>query len=439
MYRMPGMYDKMFYYQFSENESGSIVMNIELKSPVDKDALDRALSKALKRNGAFRLSAFIDEAGNLLFDDNMRKAEIYELDSRCVLWGTDEVNGYLFRVMAGGCRIVIEVFHGITDGRGMLEFSKTLLYFYFTTLGHEINPEGKVLTDKTPVHYTEMADTMRLYAEPGHKPYFNVDTQKKIFSIPEQRFPLDSAAHTRLIQFHFNTGDFMAVSRRARSTFTAVLSVIIGNAMNKLYSGRRDLIMMDSAIDVRPFYDNHTLSNFVELFKIPFPDSMFELDPDSQARLAHDYVMRIQINRENFDYKIYETWKLRNRIYRGPLTDRTALRGFREGFWNAHDHISTFFTTNVGPCHMPSEMESLVEYADMYVSAMVYHPLFSVLSHRGRSVVTLIQRFESDALAKAVSKELKENGIENRMVERGYFEDNKLFFDKLPRTYASLR
>ncbi len=431
MVRIPNLFDQLFYYYFSEEESGSIHLNMYLTERVKPDILKKALNKALKRNGSFRSSPRIREDGFLVLIDNPMEADVYLYDDEPVQLGTKEVNGYLFRVMYENNRITVAAFHSICDGKGMMEFGRTLLYYYLTLCGHTIRTGKETLTEAVPVDPTEMADTMELLAKPNATPIFERQLNP-VFTLPGEVYPLNSGMGTRRFQYIIETDAFRDFAHGVQSTFLPVLSSLIAETIREMYNTRDKVITMNSAVNMRQFYGNRSLSNFTELFWIPMIDSLFETDLATRAFLIGKLLMPLQLNQANYDWKIAEAKRDRTELFNFPVTDRQQLRNLRYSLWNNEEFRATFFTTNVGRTEMCQDMASYVTGADMYVYNLSRHPYFAILTHENRTVITLLQRIKNDALAKRFLQKLKKLKIPVKFVDCGRYQNDRLTYSKIP-------
>ena len=133
-----GYSNQSFYYGFSGEQSTIIRFDYTLDTPVNAAALEKAQKKTIQRfpNFAQRL---VVENHNIFYGVNEKELQLYPLDNEKQYYlGTEETNGYLFRVMYGEKKIVIMCHHGLADGKGVYEFSKEIVYNYLKEAGRII-------------------------------------------------------------------------------------------------------------------------------------------------------------------------------------------------------------------------------------------------------------------------------------------------------------
>ena len=74
-----------------------------------------------------------------------------------------ENNGFMLRVLYFNHRIGVEIFHGLSDGLGALEFLKTLVYQYLLLSGKDVKDEGLILLPETIPDPLEAEDSYQKY------------------------------------------------------------------------------------------------------------------------------------------------------------------------------------------------------------------------------------------------------------------------------------
>ena len=130
------------------NKSSTFRFVAEMSAPIRDDVLLQALNKTLALFPAAACRPFITaDKKRVGMKPNPVPPVIYHEDSPAAL-GTDETNGYLFRVISKDRTIIFSVFHALFDARGTHQFVLHLLWFYLTCAGCEIDPEGMLLSEE---------------------------------------------------------------------------------------------------------------------------------------------------------------------------------------------------------------------------------------------------------------------------------------------------
>lgn len=433
----PNVFDRLFYYFSADNESCPIVFGLETSFTVDPVILKQAVNTALKRNGAFRPTAFINSTGQIIYKDNDREPDVYPYDEDSKNFGTDDMNGYLFRVMYDKNKIIFSMFHALSDGRGLLNFARTVLYYYISLSGYFIKPERHVLTLETPPDKTERAAPEELYDEIiklniNKTPKFNFKNFD-MFVIPGEFYAFDEPMHTRRFRYTLSTQDLIRMAHASKSTVLSVLSAITATVINDMYNPEKELITLFEVVDFKPRYDNHALSNFSDVFPVPLTKNIFKLDTLSQAHVIRKALAEPQLRREHLDYILTEAVKARRNLDGFPADNPDEIRKYREAFFNNKKYIGTFCYSNIGRTLMDGSMEKYILSAELFIPAVIRHPFFAVLSHGGKTIINLTQRLKNDEFARNLAAAFVRNNIETKFADCGTYVGDRLFLSKLKR------
>ena len=121
-------YSRLF--QASREKSNVIRMEIRLCDPIDGAALRRAVDTTMRRYPYFAVMLQKEENA-YYFRENERPVTVSHSEQGVPL--NSEASGYHLLAFAWQKdTIYVDVFHALTDGTGMLELSRTLLYYYCT-------------------------------------------------------------------------------------------------------------------------------------------------------------------------------------------------------------------------------------------------------------------------------------------------------------------
>ncbi len=427
--------DQLFYYQFSEEESCSIVFHFELKTAINKKTLKKAVNMALLRYPNFRQKPMLDKKGFLYTVENDKEADVYPYDPDPIEYGTEEVNGYMFRVMHMGKKLWISAFHSLCDGRGMYMFARTLLYYYFSLGGCRIrNESGLILTDQVPADPTEMADPLQLYPEvnsPGGRLLYR--KKLEVFRLPGDVKPVDKCGVYRRFQFILKKDKFLALAHEAETSFDAYFNLSIARMIRENYNTKGALITELGCVDMRPFYQSRTLQNLTWLFMVPFIEPLFNIPEKYSAMMVRNVLMYAQLQKQNFDVDLHEIKTGRQQLYNIPLTDAEGLKALRRSIWEDSPFDATFFTTDVGPLDLGEDLDAFVKHADIYVSSHGPYPSFVVMSQGNEVTVNLVQRFFDKKFALRLVGFFRDLGVLDKYIDCGRFICDKFHVRSIER------
>lgn len=137
-------------YQTSREKSNVIRMEIQLCDLIDIAALRRAVDTTMQRYPYFAVM-LQKEGDEYYFSENTHPVTVSDSEKSVSL--NSEASG--FHLLAFACQmntIFVDVFHALTDGTGMMELIRTLLYYYCTDHYRvEISTRGiRLVGDRIP-------------------------------------------------------------------------------------------------------------------------------------------------------------------------------------------------------------------------------------------------------------------------------------------------
>ncbi len=136
---------KMFPSVSGKNNSSVFRVSVILTEEVDPHTLQLAVNIIYERYALFfyrlRRGVFWNYFDTNHIHFNIEK----ESNSPCDTIISHENKGYIIKVLYHANRISVEAFHAVTDGSGVAEFIKSLVYYYICIKHEQIDAEGKVL------------------------------------------------------------------------------------------------------------------------------------------------------------------------------------------------------------------------------------------------------------------------------------------------------
>ena len=424
--------DKLFYYLFSEEESCCITLKLRLHVRIDKENLNKALVMALKRFPNFRKTLILDAEGFPCLVENPRPLKLFLYDDEPANLGSPETNGYLFRVMLLEDKLCISVFHGISDGKGLLMFARTLLYYYFTFGGCLLeNGEGKILTCELPEDPSEQADPFA--GDPQIGPAARVLFEEKdyfgCFQLPEVKIEQTRARKVghRRFQIILNTERLLSLAHEVGMTLDTWFNFQVAKTIRKTYGTGNAHILEMAAVDQRPFYHNSRyLNNFRELFWVDYSAEVLGLPEKEAGKLIRQRFLAPQLCKAHLDGVNYRNKQLWTEWFAFPVTDRKSLKALRAGLFSRPEEYVTFFTTNVGRFDSGTELDLFIADAEIYAPCIFPYPSFFLLSHGNTTIVDLVQKYPEDRLYKALLNTFGKPGLYISSGDRGLHESDRL-------------
>lgn len=247
----------------------------------------------------------------------------------------------LYRVSYFRNRINLEMSHMIADGRGALEFLKTLLEFYVSLLqGGEATSDAAVEgAEESEDSFTRYFDKTKAGTTPSTRPY--------------QLSGWRNEADPTFMELHLKVSEVVAVAKGMGVSVTSLLVACVTSAiragMPERALGRP--ITMDVPVDLRGFYGSETLRNF---FGLAFISCSSQLAAAPLSEIARD--VQRQLNDAtvpaNLARRMNQMVKLeKNPVVRMmPLFVKDAALAF--GDWKARRDVTCTFS-NLGLVKLP--------------------------------------------------------------------------------------
>ncbi len=231
-----------------------------IKDEVDKEILQDALLETLKVYENFNVNLkkglfwyYLEETNKtyIVREENLPIcAKIYH-----------NSNDFLFRITYYHKRINFEVSHILSDGRGSVEFFKTLISNYVIK---KYQLENINISTKNS-HIEKSEDSFTKYYKKGQN---DIKKYKNIYHYKQKKLKYT----TRYLEAHMSVSKVLNIAHTHHVTLTTLLlSVLIHSFRNVLYE--KDLhknIKIDIPVDLRNYYKSSSLKNYFGLTSVVY-------------------------------------------------------------------------------------------------------------------------------------------------------------------------
>lgn len=270
----------------------------------------------------------------------------------------------LFRVRAKDKRISVEFSHALTDGTGAIEFLKTLLYEYFTLLGHKISCEN-IITLDSQIDQDEYDD--------AYKRYYNQDIPKPdplpiAFHIPGKILP----KHTyRVIFGYCKVDEVLKVAKSKNLSLTEFLTGIYIYSLQEIYfsidAKKRKkyspYITFETPINLRKIHQSKTMRNFSLFLLSKIDCRMGKYSLDEIFELTHLQMQTELKKKEHLKMikrNVASEYIFALRLV--PLFLKVLV--LRSAFYYLGDGLITGFLSNIGQINIDPVFSNFIEYFD---------------------------------------------------------------------------
>ena len=235
-------------------------MSVTLTEPVDPALLQQALETVSERIPTFRCGL---RSGTFWWHlRRLDKAPEVLPAAPLSRFHFRDNGGFLYKVSADGCRIVLDVFHALADGTGSETFLLTLAGEYLRLrYGLSISYSGLVLNPAEGADPAEVEDSFKTVFS-GRKG--ELEKNVPAYHIQGRRLP---RAGLRDIRVVMPLDTVKAVCRRMDCSVTDLLTGLMLDALQKLYRADDDpkkcsVVKVSVPVNLRPRYGSRTVRNF---------------------------------------------------------------------------------------------------------------------------------------------------------------------------------
>ncbi|MBQ9400494.1 MAG: hypothetical protein IJU27_07640 [Bacteroidales bacterium] len=377
-------------------------MSVTLSEPVDTDILQKALDATVKRiptmgytltNGAFWW--------HLVKMDASPKVLPYSHLHKFSIKGN---GGFLFKLSANDCRIVLDIFHVLTDGGGAMTMLLTLTAEYLRLrYGVKVCYGGRILDPADTPYPSETADAFDMFSgkkgaleqnDPAYHVPGRVESNPTLHDM-RIRMPLDQVSKA---------------ARKYDATVTELLTAAMLDALQEVRrteSPRRSksILKVSVPVDLRRIFGSCTLRNFSSYVNLgvdvrngnyPFEElvrivsgqkRLFSMASELEPKVAKNVELE-----DNFAISCLP------RFIKKPIIDIiNKIKG---------DRYCTHTLSNIGLISLPVEMQPYVRDID-----------FMLGRQRGNSGASACVGYNG-TLFLNMSRRIAENHFENLFLER---------------------
>lgn len=259
-YRMDN--SAMIYPMVITQKTQSIFrIGVALNELVDGNFLRIGLNTALERYPFYKVELKHGLFRHFL-DENLHYPVVEKNEGNLLeIFNFRHNRHYLFRLTYFENKVFLDLFHGLCDGAGGLEFLKTVIYYYFKSQNKTM-PSDNILTLSNPPKDGETEDAFLKYYT---KLKIGEGIQKmaggSAFRIPSKQFNWEGLG---LIQLTVSTSKLLKLCREHGCTMTVFVSALALYVIAKRFkeTNKKDDYVAFIPINLRKIFPSNTLGNF---------------------------------------------------------------------------------------------------------------------------------------------------------------------------------
>lgn len=232
-------------YQSGRDNASVIRIHMRMSDSIEPDALRHAVNMTMKRYPYFCVE-LQNREGNYIFAENKRPVVITN-SLRGVDLNSEESNFHMIAFAWHDDKIILDVFHALTDGTGAYEIIRTLLYYYCSERYHvELNRDGiRLAGDDIPIEeWTDPVLTASELPAPTR-----TDISKALN--PAEYAGHDNDNIRTVYSVSVSESEFMRFVTQHSGTPGTMTALFLSRAVAKLYPDSEDTIRIALCVNQR--------------------------------------------------------------------------------------------------------------------------------------------------------------------------------------------
>ncbi len=394
----------------------------ELKEPVDKHLLQKALDRTIADFEAYRYVMKRGFFWYYLEETEMRPEVKEEYKPVCGQLYRTNKRMLLFEVTYYRTIINIEVFHVLSDGAGAIKFFEALVINYLGIKMGLGEDETRSLI-KFDASKRQMRDDSFTRFSTGHK--LKLNKNPKALQLRGFRY---SQNRLKLIRAHVSTEQVVARARKYNATVTAFLCGCLMKAISEEIPPRRKKrpIVMGVPVNLRNYFESASIRNFFNVVLVPYEFSDFDPSLEDMIRFANK-CLKDKTTPENL-FKSMNNYVAIERNIAVKLVPLIIKDIVLKYAYLISQRNSTAILSNVGAIAMPDIMADSINAFDVCVSTNKMQ--LCVMSFRDVMSIGITTPFINPEIQRRFFKHLTDHGIQveisSNLVERSVRSDETL-------------
>lgn len=245
----------------------------------DESVLAQAIEQSIRFFPKFQRRPYIRKDGKgVILLENPLPVPIFHDDLPRAL-GTDETNGYLFRINCRDNDLSISFFHSLGDGKASFRFALHVLYYYMKLRGYAVTPGRFILTEedmKAPdllKSLEEFVAEMDIPDEEAETPPYEED---RTFTL-EKDFALYNQPGFHAMTLSAPIEGLLNVVHENDTSPLCLIVVLLAHAVKDVYQAEGKVIQFSTAVEMRTRFKSSSqreFSTYANLYYLPEWDEL---------------------------------------------------------------------------------------------------------------------------------------------------------------------
>ena len=388
----PGTAGEIFLYQDSRKSGSVHRFVVTLTMHVHRPQLEKALDDLMPRFPQFAVGVR-KEGEKLLLFPTRAKVPVFTAAEDSVtdglpLVGSADLGGYLFRVSYSHKTVFFDWHLSLSDGKGMLEFVKAVIFRYIQISGFPVKNDGTVKVADEPSNAVEGSDPYeRLDDIPASRPVWYMDAKAFCSPVPETSL---SSGEVHVQQVRVPVSKVRGQVKEYLSQPESFISPLFSHVLYEHFSMQMqqgEYIVSTIKENLRPHFPTASLRSYFSPLSLAYNRKVSEY-PFGTVLMSQKKLLDAQLRHDALAYSAKRMMKAAEASCGDGLSFSQRLENCGRCLDMSSD-TATFSICNLGNIAMPeSLLQYLVEFYPV-VPAGSYSASLSVVNFKGDMVITL--------------------------------------------------
>lgn len=388
-------------YLYKKYGMESEVIEVRFKKKVTGSFLNQALQTAMNRYPYFN-TKLIEKDGDFYIVQN-EQSLVAKRTKQLARLGHISCRYHLIDITYYDYSIYIAFHHALCDGRGIMPFVETLIYYYCDLkYGKKPVPEGVRLADDPLLPGETLDPFLKEYDFDQDKAFISLS--RDAYAIPEN-VAVDEITNYRY-EIKIPGAQYMTVCKHNNATPVILLALLMSRGIAKVYPGYDKPINANIATDMRDALDMpNTYKNCVKSMILPYSREFSEKDLAEQATEYRE-ILKAQRDRDYCRKEANAMIGLSNKLdCLGSYEEKRKIMTFFEGMT-----LDTYIISYLGRFSL-GENAQYIDDIHLYNSGTTGLGI-NMISCGDLFIFDFKQNFQSDKYVRAFCDELDKLEIE---------------------------
>ena len=408
------------YYSADRDHRNTFRILFRLQDKVEGDLLQQAVQQAIKRHPYYALRCCVNEEQYYLEPHHGPIAVLCTPDP--VELGGEASNGYLLSVSYWEDVVWVNFFHGLADGKGAMNFSRTMLYYYCRARYDEQLQAGDIRINGGPIPVEEwenpyiaiMKGERKLPTEEEIAVNIKLNSKQKVLNLYDD--PRITVTKPHSFRLRIAEAELMKYCRVQDGTPAVVFSLLLTRAIDKLNPDSDCEIVTGMTVNLRPALEApHYPGSTITLAYLPYSEKLHNMPFTQQATIYRGRLI-LAADQERLQADIQNSTRLYRKIY-----ETKSLEGKRQlvrHIIDSYKGASTFQVSYVGPAQLGS-VEPYVVETQLQNDGASGAITMEMMASGGSFYLEFVQEWKEELYFQAFCEELTSQGIEFTLLGKG--------------------